>query len=248
MSHAAALPRMMLTPAPGKYVSLLLTVAVHVALAVFLIYGIRWQTNPPEAVEVELVAASPAPAPRVEPPPEPRPEPKPQPKVEEKRPPPPVKPDIALKEKEKPKPVKEPPPKADPFQEQLRRETEHLAQRREADSASAELARLKNAQAAAQAAAARSKAEAAYGTKIQNWIRRNIVRPTNVTGNPEAVFDVTQLPSGEILTAKLMKSSGNSAVDSAIERAILKSSPLPKPDDPAAFQRVLHLTFRPFED
>jgi colicin import membrane protein len=40
-------------------------------------------------------------------------------------------------------------------------------------------------------------------------------------------------------------SSGNNAYDDAVYRAILKSSPLPKPDTPGVFQRELKLTFRP---
>ena len=63
--------------------------------------------------------------------------------------------------------------------------------------------------------------------------------------NPEAIFDVTVLPTGEVLTARKRKSSGNAAYDDAVERAITKSSPLPKPDDPALFQRQLELKFRP---
>ncbi|MGE5946171.1 MAG: TonB C-terminal domain-containing protein, partial [Betaproteobacteria bacterium] len=44
------------------------------------------------------------------------------------------------------------------------------------------------------------------------------------------------------------RSSGNAGLDTAIERAILKSSPLPKPDDPALFQRVLEIKYRPIEE
>ena len=68
-----------------------------------------------------------------------------------------------------------------------------------------------------------------------------------IAGNPDAVFDVVQLPNGEVLSAKLRKSSGNTAYDTAVERAIFKSSPLPKPDKPEFFQRELALTFRPHD-
>ena len=37
------------------------------------------------------------------------------------------------------------------------------------------------------------------------------------------------------------------AYDTAVERAILKSSPLPKPDKGELFERELILTFRPHE-
>ncbi len=72
--------------------------------------------------------------------------------------------------------------------------------------------------------------------------------PPEVKGNPEAVFDVTQLPSGEIVTVRLKRSSGHGALDAAIERAILKSNPLPKPEPADLFSRSLELRFRPLED
>jgi len=239
---------------PGKAASATLAVLVHIALAVLLVYGIRWQTRSPEAVEVELVRAVPAPpVAAAEPPPEPaqppKVAPKPEPKVEPK--PAPPKPDIALKEKEKPKPEPKPVPKAEPrpepdkasrqlMAEALKREQQQL----EARKAEQELAQMK----AAQAAAARSKATADYIGRIRGKIKGNIVLPPDIKGNPEAIFDVVQLPSGEILSVKLKKSSGHPAYDSAVERAILKSSPLPKPEQGDLFSRSLELKFRPLEE
>jgi colicin import membrane protein len=153
---------------------------VHLVLAAFLFYGVRWQTKATDVVEVELVRATPAvrgshppvavtPAPTPEPPPPPKPEPAP----------PPPKPDIVIKEKEKPKPPPkpepkpEPKPRVDPFQEQLKREAEQLTQRKQAESAAQELAQLK----AAQASAARNKAVADYLGRIRGKIRGNIVLP-----------------------------------------------------------------------
>ncbi len=75
-----------------------------------------------------------------------------------------------------------------------------------------------------------------------------MIVPPGIQGNPEAIFELNQLPSGEVLAVKLKKSSGNGGLDAAIERAILKSSPLPKPDDPALFQRTLEIKYRPFEE
>ena len=127
----------------GKRVSMALAIAVHLVLAAFLFYGVRWQTKSTDAVEVELVRAVPEPAPAapvaVPPAPTPAPAPKPVPVPEPKPLPPPPKPDIAIKEKEKPKPpppkVEPAPPRADPFQEQLKREAEQLNQRKQADTA-----------------------------------------------------------------------------------------------------------------
>jgi colicin import membrane protein len=87
-----------------------------------------------------------------------------------------------------------------------------------------------------------------YLSRIRGKIRGNIVLPPEVRGNPEAVFEVTQLPSGEIITARIKQSSGNPALDAAIERAILKSNPLPKPDKSDLFSRSLELRFRPLDE
>jgi colicin import membrane protein len=251
----------------GKYTALGLTLLVHVLLALFLIYGVRWQTQTQasDVVEVELVSAEPAaavpPAPTFSPPPPKAAEPPPAPKPKVAPPPAPTppKPDIALKEpaaKTPPKPAevepKEPPPtlkdklkaRADSFLDQLKQETERLTQRKQSDAVAADLAKEQ----AARTAAARNKGMADYLARIRGKIRGNIVLPPDVQGNPEAVFEVTQLPSGEIITARLKQSSGNPALDSAIERAILKSSPLPKPDSSELFERVLELRYRPREE
>jgi colicin import membrane protein len=228
---------------------------VHVLLAIFLIYGIRWQTRAPEAVEVELVRALPpmashsSPVPPTEPT-EIKPEPRPEPKIEAK-PLPPTKPDIAIKDKPKPVKAAPKPEPSDAFQKQLQQEQDQRAESKKIDEASAELARLKAArdkQEADRAAVARNKTVADYVSKIRSKIRGNIVLPSEVKGNPEAVFDVTQLPSGEVISVKLRQSSGSSLLDTAIERAILKSSPLPKPDQGDVFQRSLTLHVHPLDD
>lgn len=232
------------TPAPGKRAAAIMAVAVHLLLALFLIYGIRWQSMRPEAVEVELISTVPMTAPKsaLKPPPEIKPEPQPEPKIE---PPPkpvtPPKPDIALKEKPEKKP--EPPkPLFDPM-EALKRETEQAKREQMSSAASKELAQL---QANASSAVAKGKADG-YIAKIRGKVYGNLVPTPGVVGNPEAVFDVIQLPSGEILELRLVKSSGHAALDSNIERAIRKSSPLPLPERPDEFRRELRLKFRPIE-
>jgi len=101
---------------------------------------------------------------------------------------------------------------------------------------------------AQQAASLRARAIAGYVEKIRQRIKENLILPPGLRGNPVAVFVVTQLPDGDILEARLAKPSGNRAYDEAIERAIQKSSPLPRPNDPALFQRELRLTFCPDEE
>ena len=94
-------------------------------------------------------------------------------------------------------------------------------------------------------AAARSKAEADWIRRIQAKVKGNVIVPADLPGNPEAIFEVVQLPTGEIIDTRLVKSSGSRAYDDAVQRAILKSSPLPRPERAELFQRALTLKFRP---
>jgi colicin import membrane protein len=238
-------------PAFGR--SLLLALAVHAVLVGVIFVNVRWQTSRPDTVTVELWEAPPPPPPPAVEPPKPPPEPpkvapeppKPEPKVEkpvivEKAPPPKPKPKPEPKAKPKPKP--EAKPKADPeFEKRLREEA--AAEQKQID----EQNRAREARETAQrlAAAAQQKALQAWTDKIAAKIRGNIVLPPELNGNPEAIFDVALLPDGSVLSVRRRKSSGHAGYDTAVERAIYKSSPLPKPDQPSAFRRDLELKFRP---
>ena len=238
----------MLYQEPGKVPSIALALLVHLLLLVFLFFGVRWQSRQPEAVMVELWNIPPAPVVEqvvAQPEPPPRPEIKPEPKPVEKTVEP-HKPDIALEKKKEVK--KEAPKKPEPklnldrskdIRAQLERETAALSQQLDKDRILDQMRR--------EAATAAATADAAYIGKLKGKIKSNIVLPPDIPGNPEAIFDVVQLPTGEIMSVKLRKSSGHAAYDAAVERAILKSSPLPKPDRPERFQRSLEIKFRPLE-
>jgi len=119
-------------------------------------------------------------------------------------------------------------------------------QTREADALKAQ-ANREQALALQAANAARSKANDAYVRSIQLKVKGNVLVPADIAGNPEAIFEVVQLPTGEIIDTQLKKSSGVRAYDDAVQRAILKSSPLPRPETPDLFQRSLTLRFRPLD-
>ena len=228
-----------------------LAVAVHVVLAAALVLGVSWQSRAPDVVTVELWQPPPPAPPEVQPePPRPAPAPeaKPEPRIE--------KPDIAIKEAPKPKPKPEAkakpkpiPPKPDDrlaqqrLKDELQREHQLLAAEHERQAVKDKMVR----DVARSAATAREKGIATWVDKIRGKIKGNIVLPPGIKGNPEALFLVTQLPTGEVLDAKLVISSGHTAYDEAVHRAILKSSPLPKPDSAGLFVRELKLTFRPVD-
>jgi colicin import membrane protein len=243
--------------------SFALAFAMHAVLLAALFFGVRFQNYAPETISVELWEPAPAPKaePKPEPPPPPPPKPEPKPEPEPPKPEPKIeKPEIVEKaapkpkpeppkpkpEPPKPKPKPEPPkPKVPPrdlqaekiMREQLAQENRALNESMAREAAARE--------AAARALSAREKAMGAWISAIRNKIRGNINLPPDLAGNPEAVFDVALLPTGEVLTVRMRKSSGHKGYDAAVERAILKSSPLPKPDPASLFERQLELRFRP---
>src|SRR5574343_123974 len=201
---------------PGKKYALALTVLVHAALVGALFLGVQWKRSQPEVYEVELWSAKPTPATYVPPPPpppvevkpEPRPEPKPEVKPEPKPEPPkkkpePVKPEPAKKPEAKPEPVKKPEPKPAPpdFSDLLKREQSESKPRPNTQ----QMANAAAAEVESRASASRRGLDS-YAGKIRGKIRGNIVLPPSIQGNPEAQFEVDQLPSCEVLAVKLKRS------------------------------------------
>lgn len=232
-----------------KTISGALALVMHLLFLLLLVFGMSWQHQQIDsAVIVDLWNNLPAlPQPKAEPPkPVPRVEPKPEPK-------PVIKPDIALKEK----PEKDRKLKAEQDKLEAKKRTDAaLRDKRAKDAAEAkrldkeqdDAIRKVNEQQAAQAAA-RGKQIDEYRRRISEKVKRFVVLPPNLQGNPEVEFDVVVLPGGEVLGVKLRKSSAVAAYDNAVERAILKAQPLPLPPDPALFNdfRELKLKFRPKE-
>ena len=187
-------------------------------------------------------------------PPPPAPPPETKPEVQPAEPPKVVakpevaKPDIAIKDKvEKERRVVEP---KQP-ETKKREEDTQAAQKQQA----AETQRLAREQEDAQrklgeqAASARLALIDKYKRAISEKIKKFIVLPPNMQGNPESEFDVVALPDGNVLNARLKRSSGNTAYDNAVERAINRAQPLPMPPDPALLKefRELNLKFKPQE-
>lgn len=237
--------------------------AMHLLFIALLVFGVNWQRKfEPQTNIVDLWANLPSHAPpKVEPPPEPLPpaiKPVVPPKVEPPPPPKPaakpeiVKPDIALKEKaEKERRVLEEKKEA-----QKKRDEEAKAAQKREQAKEAEAKRIAKEEddakrkLAEQAVAARKNEIDKYKTAIHDKIKRYIVLPPNIQGNPEAEFDVVLLPDGNPLGVKLKRTSGNASYDNAVERAILKAQPLPVPPDQKMFSeafRELNLKFRPQE-
>ncbi|MFT6067264.1 MAG: colicin import membrane protein, partial [Methylophilaceae bacterium] len=89
-----------------------------------------------------------------------------------------------------------------------------------------------------------------YVSKIIAKVHGNVNRGFCTDGNPELVFKVNLLPTGDFGSSPVLsKTSGNAACDDAVERALIASEPFPLPTDPGALSefRNLNLTFKPNE-
>lgn len=240
-----------------------LALVMHLLFLMLLVFGVSWQHQQIDsAVIVDLWSnLPPLPQPKADPPPEaqappepPKPAPRVEPKPESKQV---IKPDIALKEKlEKDRKLQAEQDKLEAKKRADEKARVALKEKQAKDAAEAkrlakeqdDALRKVNAQQAAQTAA-RGKEIDEFRRRISEKVKRFIVLPPNLQGNPEVEFDVVVLPGGEVMSVKLRKSSAVTAYDNAVERAILKAQPLPLPPDPALFNdfRELKLKFRPKE-
>ncbi|MGF6276104.1 colicin import membrane protein [Massilia sp. UYP11] len=149
------------------------------------------------------------------------------------------------------------------------RKKQEAAEKKKADAAAAEKKRKEAAAAKAEAAklekfrqeelkrmagamgstgtAAKStgpRSDGGYVAAITAAIKSATAYPgnTDVAGNPRATFRVEQLPTGEIMSVRLVKSSGVPEFDRAVENGIKKASPLPKKKD-GTVERTLDVNF-----
>lgn len=83
-----------------------------------------------------------------------------------------------------------------------------------------------------------------WADQIRTRIRANVALPRAVGGNPEAVFSVSLRPSGEVMLVKIVRSSGQKDFDEAVQRAILRASPLPIPEHQSVFIPILEIRYR----
>lgn len=106
-----------------------------------------------------------------------------------------------------------------------------------------------------QAAIAQQKSEAIAGIVNQyqgliiEAISKNWLVPSGTDPNTACQLYIRLLPDGKVIDVKIMKGSGNIALDRSAVAAVYKASPLPVPKDPAAYQpfKQFNLTVKPEE-
>ncbi len=76
-----------------------------------------------------------------------------------------------------------------------------------------------------------------YAFQIQNKITRYWRRPANVKLKMKCTLNIRMTPSGEVVSVKVVRSSGDFAFDRAAEKAVTGASPLPVPSDKTLFEK-----------
>jgi len=246
-------------PEKGSGPAFALSLLAHVVLFIAIAFMVRWKTEPVGTVTAELWSLPPAavqqPAP-VPPPPRPAPVEPPPPEPE------PRKADIVMEPKEtlpppkvQPKKVAPPPPlKSVPKKvapPDTPKKDDSKANEKSEAAAKAALDRvLAQAGPGARPAAAGGLSDA-YAAQINSCIRPHIIFNVPEGTKPRqfiAEFEVTLLPTGEQAGApKLLKASGLAAYDQAVERAIRRCDPFPRPKEGGAVPRSIPLIFDPVE-
>jgi len=120
-------------------------------------------------------------------------------------------------------------------------EQAQLAEAMRTEESQRELAR----EAAARAASERETRVAQWADALTRHISRNWVRPPGAGEEFECRLRIQMLPDGTVSSAKIVQSCGNALLDKSVEDAVFRASPLPKPSDPAVFDRDLDIRFIP---
>ena len=86
-----------------------------------------------------------------------------------------------------------------------------------------------------------------YVLYIQEKVQRSWIRPPSSGAGLSCTVEVRLIPSGEVIDAQIVRSSGNAAFDRSVEAAVFKASPLPVPPDAEVMEqfRSLRFEFKP---
>jgi len=253
---------------PGLLRSFGLAILAHGLLLAALTLSVQWRRDAQVlSAEAELWAAMPqAAAPKLVEVPKPPPPPKVQAQPKPTEPEQPAKVDINLA-KEKQRLEKQKQAELDRLEKlkveqrkraELEKQKELEKKQAEQEDKQREVLRQKNLQRMAGIAGATGKPtatgtaltaaapSASYAGRIRARIKPNIVFTESLVGNPAANVEVRTSPDGTIVGRKLLKSSGNSAWDEAVLKAIDKTAVLPRDTD-GQMPPLFEISFTPRE-
>ncbi|NOR40143.1 MAG: cell envelope integrity protein TolA [Gammaproteobacteria bacterium] len=155
--------------------------------------------------------------------PKPKPKPKAKPKARTKPKSKPVakpkpKPVAKVKPAAKPKPVVKPKPKAEP----------RISEAELAAIARADLSRAMAEEEQVQATATAEEMAASFAALIQQTVVNYWSRPPSARNGMEALLAIQLIPTGEVVSVTVLKSSGNTAFDRSAVNAVEKAGSFPE--------------------
>ncbi|MDH5649057.1 MAG: cell envelope integrity protein TolA [Gammaproteobacteria bacterium] len=131
---------------------------------------------------------------------------------------------------------------------EVKKKQEAEKRRKQAEQSLQEMLQQEEAEAqqAAKAAQAASLVDQ-YKVAIRQKVSRNWVRPPAARSGLQCMVRVRLVPSGEVLEAKVVRSSGDTVFDRSVENAVYKAAPLPIPQDTELFDffREIEFLFSP---
>ncbi|MDE0921243.1 MAG: cell envelope integrity protein TolA, partial [Arenicellales bacterium] len=80
--------------------------------------------------------------------------------------------------------------------------------------------------------------------RIGAKVRENWNKPPGTMTGLETVISVKVKRTGEVVSVKVVKSSGNDYFDQSAENAVYKASPLPFPDEPRYYEFIKEFNFK----
>ncbi len=128
-------------------------------------------------------------------------------------------------------------------QEEVRKKEETRRQKLTEQSLQEQLAAEEKARLAAASAARAGTEIEKYRYLIKQRVSRSWNRPVGVAKGLKCEVHVRLTPSGEVLSANVVRSSGNAVFDRSVENAVYKAAPLPLPEDPALFDNFREIRF-----
>ena len=84
-----------------------------------------------------------------------------------------------------------------------------------------------------------------YIADIKNKVERNWIRPVSAKAGSSCKVAVSQIPGGEVVNVTVTQCIGDDIFLRSVEAAVYKASPLPRPSDPALFERQILFNFKP---
>jgi colicin import membrane protein len=82
-----------------------------------------------------------------------------------------------------------------------------------------------------------------YIPYIQDKVTRNWLRPPGSAAGLSCLIRVRLIPGGDVVSATVIRSSGDPMFDRSVETAVLKASPLPLPTDASLFKHFREINF-----